>query len=171
MATDREAWKSLTPRFLNWQDVPMLRNNVEFLDAQPCDHPKHLLRVQIAWLQVVFIDISEGLLTAVWLDHAAGFSIWKSEGSTLDLSSVLRTGMNDLCSHLCMLGRPFVLQVVVPHESCWRNIIGNKESLHESLVVCRYASWFQFFPLSASECKHSSLRQCLTYFVQDNLAL
>ena len=171
IASDREAWKSLTPCFLNWQDVPLLRYNVEFLDAQPWDHPKHLLRTQIAWLQVVFIHVSPGLLTAVWLDQAAGFCVWTSAGTSLDLGSVLCGGMDDLCSHLCMLGRPFVLQVVVPHTSCWRSVTANRDSLSETLVRSRYASWYQFFPLNASECKHSSLRQCFTHFVQPNLAL
>ena len=171
IASDREAWKSLTPCFLNWQDVPLLRYNVEFLDAQPWDHPKHLLRMQIAWLQVVFIHVSAGLLTAVWLDQAAGFCVWTSAGSSLDLGSVLCGGMDDLCSHLCMLGRPFVLQVVVPHASCWRSVTANRDSLRETLVRSRYASWYQFFPLNTSQCKHSSLRQCFTHFVQPNLAL
>ena len=74
--SDREAWKSLTPCFLNWQDVRLLRNNVEFLDAQPWDHPKHLLRMQVASLQVVSMHISARFLTGVWLDQAAAFSIW-----------------------------------------------------------------------------------------------
>ena len=46
---------------------------------------------------------------------------------------------------------------VLPHESCWKSVIANKDSLRETLVECGYASWCQFFPLSESECKHSSL--------------
>ena len=70
-----------------------------------------------------------------------------------------------------LLGRPFVLQVVMPHENCWKCLTANKDSLHETFAKCRYASWYQFFPPSASECDHGSLRQCLTHFVQPNLPL
>ena len=79
--------------------------------------------------------------------------------------------MDDLCSHLCMLGRPFVFHVVVPFERRWKNAAANKDSLHETLVRRQYASWYQLFPMSACECKHSSLRQCFTHFVQHKVAL
>jgi hypothetical protein len=64
------------------------------------------------------------------------------------------------------LGRPFVLQVVVPRESCWQSVVANnKASVRETEVECRYGSLYQFFPLSGSDCKHPSSRECLTHFM------
>ena len=165
VASDRDAWKALTNSFLQWHNIPLERTNVEFLDAQPWDHPKYLLRYQLAWLQVVFINATATFFEAVWLDQIHGFSTWTIEAEAVhDVHHSLITGLTGLCLHLCMLGQPFSMQLAVPNEMLWTVVIANRNSINETLMKCNYASWYQLFPLNPSECKHRVLRSCFTNF-------
>ena len=165
VASDRDAWKALTNSFLQWHNIPLERTNVEFLDAQPWDHPKYLLRYQLAWLQLVFINATATFFEAVWLDQIHGFSSWTIEAEAVhDVHHSLITGLTGLCLHLCMLGKPFSMQLAVPNEMLWTVVIANQNSINETLMQCNYASWYQLFPLNPSECKHRVLRSCFTNF-------
>ena len=164
MALDRDAWKSLTQCFLTWNAIPLDRTNVEFLDAQPWEHPKYLLRFHLAWLQVIFIHIHANKLEATWLDRSEGFCQWKSECEPHDDASLLIGGLTNLYCHLCMLSRPFVLQIVLPYHNTWRIVTSNMDKLRHMLLKSDYASWYQLFPLSETDCWHRSMRQCLTNF-------
>ena len=165
IASDRDAWKTLTNSFLQWHNTPLERTNVEFLDAQPWDHPKYLLRYQLAWLQVVFINATAQFFEAVWLDQTHGFSTWTLEPEDVhDVHDCLITGLTELCFHLCMLEKPFNVQLVVPSEMLWTVVNDNRTTLNAALMKCEYASWYQLFPLTPSECKHRVLRSCFTNF-------
>ena len=150
--------------FLTWNAIPLDRTNVEFLDAQPWEHPKYLLRFHLAWLQVIFIHIHANKLEATWLDRSEGFCQWKSECEPHDDASLLIGGLTNLYCHLCMLSRPFVLQIVLPYHNTWRIVTSNMDKLRHMLLKSDYASWYQLFPLSETDCWHRSMRQCLTNF-------
>ena len=44
---------------------------------------------------------------------------------------------------------------------CWWFLVF--PSIQQTLQQSHHASWYQLFPLTASECQHRSLRYCLTY--------
>ena len=122
------------------------------------------IRFHLAWLQVIFIHIHSNKLEATWLDRAEGFCQWKSECEPHDDASLLIGGLTNLYCHLCMLSRPFVLQIVVPYHNTWRIVTSNMDKLRHMLLKSDYASWYQLFPLSETDCRHRSMRQCLTNF-------
>ena len=82
-----------------------------------------------------------------------------------DVHDCLITGLTELCLHLlCMLEKPFNVQLVVPSEMLWTVVNDNRTTLNAALMKCEYASWYQLFPLTPSECKHRVLRSCFTNF-------
>ena len=111
-----------------------------------------------------FIHIHANKLEATWLDRTEGFCQWKSECEPHDDASLLIGGLTNLYCHLCMLSRPFVLQIVVPYQNTWRIVTSNMDKLRHMLLNSDYASWYQLFPLSETDCQHRSMRQCLTNF-------
>eukprot|EP00438_Fugacium_kawagutii_P011121 Skav204027 [mRNA] locus=scaffold574:8222:9304:- [translate_table: standard] len=142
MASDREAWKSLTPCFLHWHGLQMNPINVEMLEANPWEAPKYLLRATPAWLQIIFIAVHGGTLAAVWLDKVEGFMVWKHRSGQADAgSTTVSNSLQELCVYLSMLSRPFLLQFAVPQVELWTAIQDHAHELQEMFMRCSHASW------------------------------
>eukprot|EP00438_Fugacium_kawagutii_P033387 Skav211633 [mRNA] locus=scaffold2262:125553:128888:+ [translate_table: standard] len=161
MALDRDTWRTLTAGFLAWHGLPAQRTQVELLDQHPWDSPKYLLRVHASWLRTIFVAVEADTFKAVWLDQVEGFSVWRqvSEAHTARYK-VLANGLESLCYHLPMLGRPFLLQIVLPKPLDWQQLQQHSEDVTH--VFNDYASWYQLFPLTTHECRDRHLRHCLT---------
>ena len=163
VATDRDVWKSLSESFLQWHGFTRTQNNVEMLEQNPWDKPKRLLHIPVAWIHLVFVGIQAGVFTAVWLDTVAGFSVWADSEPLQGYEANITRGFRGLCYHLNMLGGPFLLQIAVPNAAVWRAIQNHATPIQQTLQQSNHASWYQLFPLTASERQHRSLRHCLTY--------
>ena len=163
VAADRDIWKSLSQSFLHWHGLTMNPNNVEMLMQNPWEHPKRLLHIPVTWIHLVLIGMPAGVFTTVWLDRIEGFSVWTHSEMLQGYEANLASSFQGLCRHLNMLGGPFLLQIAVPNEAMWRTIQSQEVSIQQTLQQSQYASWYQLFPLTASECQHRSLRSCLTY--------
>ena len=50
------------------------------------------------------------------------------------------------------------------YHNTWRIVTSNMDKLRHMLLKSDYASWYQLFPLSETDCRHRSMRQCLTNF-------
>jgi hypothetical protein len=83
----------------------------------------------------------------------------------VDKGELLHLGFHDLCYHLSMLGKPFVLQVAATSIVDWHCVGQHEKLLTQVSLECAYASWYQLFPLDDSERKHRSLQPIVTHLL------
>jgi hypothetical protein len=150
--------KDILSPFLAWQDLAPNRSNVEFLDCSPWEHPQCLLRIHVKWLCSVFISLREDSFAAAWFDETEGFSFWSISRGLVDKGELLRLGFHDLCYHLSMLGKHFILQVAVTNIADWHCVVQHEKLLAQVFLERTYASWYELFPLDDSERKHRGLQ-------------
>ena len=165
VSSDRESWKNLSSTFLAWQNISPDQANLEILECSPWRHPRSLLRMHVKWLRTVFIGLPTGSFAAAWFDETDGYSYWRLPTQPLDKVESLKLGLQNLFPHLSMLGKPFVLQLAVAYMTDWNYIQEHTEMLKHTLSQCTHASWYQLFPLTASEREHRSVQPCVTYLL------
>ena len=108
---------------------------------------------------------SENPMWYGWI-RLQGFQFGRTVKYSRDMKPTLQAaseGYAMLCCHLNMLGGPFLLQIAVPHAAMWYAIQNHATSIQQTLQQSHHASWYQLFPLTASECQHRSLGHCLTH--------